>query len=555
MHAPSGPIPPVSINEGRASRTRPVGLLVWCAVLASSLFTLWFWLSTASQPLVDQHGFRQTQTALSAFHLFQNGNGLLNYETPVLGKPWSIPFEFPTFQLAAYSLKRISTFDLTSAGRLTSIGFAMGCLAIGIAILRQFSISKAGIIVFTLLYLSSPIYLYWSRTFMIESTALLLSLAALYLYWASRRLDDRHWGKILTVLTSLLICLTLALLTKATTALPVFLLILIDQTYAMGAATLRRTHSIDRRRILARGIIVLAILLLSFLTLKGWTAHADALKELNPFARFLTSKQLARWNFGDFRQRLSGDLWVGAVWQRMLTPSGSIPIAIILILGTIKTRPNSQSRYLILCFMGLALVPLFIFTNLHIIHNYYQYANEIYLLLAIAVSIDALTSSGRRSWNLLAGICLTIIIISFYGNFFQSYYRDAQITDNAESMAGAYTRSITDPTEAILVFGDDWSSAMAFHSQRRAFTFRPALTTSGDGINQNYILANPADFIGPLRLGAIASRGEKIPADKVSIACGRATSGEPHVEGDWLIYSCRSSAARVQPDASSDIRS
>ncbi len=545
------------MDEGRASRTRPVGLLVWCAVLASSLFALWFWLSTASQPLVDQHDFRQTQTALSAFHLFRNGNGLLNglltYETPVLGKPWSIPFEFPTFQLAAYSLKRISTLDLTSAGRLTSIGFALGCLAIGIAILRQFSISRAGIIVFTLLYLSSPIYLYWSRTFMIESTALLLSLAVLYLYWASRRLDDWHGRKSLAILTALLICLTLALLTKATTALPVFLLILIDQTYAMGAATLRRTHSHDRRRILARGGMVLAILLLSFLVLKSWTTHADALKALNPIARFLTSERLASWNFGDFHQRHSGDLWIGVVGQRMLTPNGSIPIAILLILGITRPHPGSQSRYLLLCCTGLALAPLLIFTNLHIVHTYYQYANEIYLLLAIAVASDVLVDSGRRSWNLLLGICLTLIIISFYGNFFRSYYRDAQLKDNAVSMAGTYIRSITNPEEAILVFGDDWNSAMAFHSQRKALTY-PDWAASDDGMKRDDVLANPAAFIGPLKLGAIASKGAKIPADNVLMACGGAARPDPHVEGDWLIYSCRSGAASARPDPSRQAR-
>ncbi|WP_255087656.1 MULTISPECIES: glycosyltransferase family 39 protein [unclassified Synechococcus] len=540
--------------EGRASRFRPVGLLVWCAVLASSLFALWFWLSTASQPLVDQYEFRQTQTALTAFHLFRNGNGLLNYETPVLGKPWSIPFEFPTFQLAAYSLQKISALDLTSAGRLTSIGFALACLAISIAILRQFSISRIGIVVFALLYLSSPIYLYWSRTFMIESTALLFSLAALYLYWASRRQDDWRGRKSLSILTALLICLTMALLTKATTALPVFLLILIDQAYVMGAATLRRTHSVDRHRILPRGGMVLTILLLSFLVLKGWTTHADALKDLNPIARFLTSQRLASWNFGDFHQRHSGDLWIGVFSQRMLTPNGSIPIAILLTLGIIRPHPSSQSRYLLLCCMGLALAPLLIFTNLHIVHTYYQYANEIYLLLAIAVASDALSGSGRRSWNLLLGICLTLIIISFYGTFFGSYYRDAQLKDNAASVAGRYIRNITNPAEAILVFGDDWNSAMAFHSQRRALTY-PNWAASDDGIKKDDLLANPADFIGPLKLGAIASRWKKIPAEKVLMACGGAASPNPHAEGDWLIYSCRSgTAAGALQDVSSEAK-
>ena len=42
--------------------------------------------------------FRQTQTAVSAFFIQREHNFSLAYPTPVLGKPWSIPLEFPLYQ-------------------------------------------------------------------------------------------------------------------------------------------------------------------------------------------------------------------------------------------------------------------------------------------------------------------------------------------------------------------------------------------------------------------------------------------------------------------------
>lgn len=50
-----------------------------------------------SKPILDMFSFRQTQTAISVLWMIKEGH-YLNYQTPVLGFPWSIPFEFPLYQ-------------------------------------------------------------------------------------------------------------------------------------------------------------------------------------------------------------------------------------------------------------------------------------------------------------------------------------------------------------------------------------------------------------------------------------------------------------------------
>ena len=65
--------------------------------------------------------YRQAQTAISAFYINQEDNFSLAYPTPVLGKPWSIPLEFPLYQWTVVSVSRVTGLSLTKAGRAVSL--------------------------------------------------------------------------------------------------------------------------------------------------------------------------------------------------------------------------------------------------------------------------------------------------------------------------------------------------------------------------------------------------------------------------------------------------
>ena len=65
--------------------------------IISYIYSLWSLSIGWTNPILDQHGFRQTQTAISTYYLLQ-GSPWLAYETTVLGFPWSIPMEFPLYQ-------------------------------------------------------------------------------------------------------------------------------------------------------------------------------------------------------------------------------------------------------------------------------------------------------------------------------------------------------------------------------------------------------------------------------------------------------------------------
>jgi hypothetical protein len=83
-------------TPARTNRTSLSGSVILVAV-ASFLFSIWAIFVGFHHSIFDFHGFRQTQTAISA-EFMEHGGPFLRYPTPIFGPPWSIPFEFPLYQ-------------------------------------------------------------------------------------------------------------------------------------------------------------------------------------------------------------------------------------------------------------------------------------------------------------------------------------------------------------------------------------------------------------------------------------------------------------------------
>ena len=65
--------------------------------------------------------FRQAQTAISAHFIQVENNFSPAYPTPVLGKPWSIPMEFPLYQWSVVVLSNATGLPLIQAARTISL--------------------------------------------------------------------------------------------------------------------------------------------------------------------------------------------------------------------------------------------------------------------------------------------------------------------------------------------------------------------------------------------------------------------------------------------------
>ncbi|MFM8331947.1 MAG: hypothetical protein ACKN9T_09685 [Candidatus Methylumidiphilus sp.] len=81
-------------NAARLTERDVHGIRYYVLMLAAYLCLISFGFGPY---IVDDHPFRQTQTALTALYL-ESFYEIFTYVTPILGPPWTIPFEFPLYQ-------------------------------------------------------------------------------------------------------------------------------------------------------------------------------------------------------------------------------------------------------------------------------------------------------------------------------------------------------------------------------------------------------------------------------------------------------------------------
>lgn len=444
-------------------------------------------LSTGiASPLLDLHSFRQTQTALSAYTILMGGPWLA-YETPVLGYPWSIPFEFPIYQLLCAALAWTGV-PLEVAGRLVGFFFFLAVLLPLALLYRTAGLGRVTYLITAILYLTSPLYLYWSRTFLVESCALFFAVSWLALTVRYLATPNRYW------LLAAILCGSLASLAKSTT-LPAFLLI-------GGILTLVRLrkcfHTTSRVRFIRLATLSTANLMLPLVVGLLWVWYSDRVKAANPFGLLLTSGALTDWIYGNTaRLKISSLLWVDTVRDRVLQEVlGYAVLAGMAALGATLTN-RRQFAAATLALVGFV-VPFLIFTNPHIVHNYYQYCNAIFLIAAVGLGLGLIYNSAQR-W---IAIGLTVVIAAgqllfFYDRF--APYLDYDYSNQPLPRVAQFAHDHTPQNAALIVIGDAWSSGVPYFSKRRSlvipgWTQRPLLES---------IFSDPQRFLGDAPLGGV----------------------------------------------------
>ena len=106
-------------------------------ILNKHLNLAWFFLVAGSialriPGLFDQASWwRAIQTEMTSYWFQKEGIDLLNYQTPLYGPPWQIPFEFPLYQASATILAKIwpaigpgtTPTNISISGRLAAMLF------------------------------------------------------------------------------------------------------------------------------------------------------------------------------------------------------------------------------------------------------------------------------------------------------------------------------------------------------------------------------------------------------------------------------------------------
>lgn len=404
--------------------------------------------------LLAGHEFRQAQTALSIQAMATDGFRL-DYSTPVLGKPWSIPFEFPVYQGIVHVLARATGLDVIAAGRWTSlVAFYLGLPAL-VWLLRRTGLSPTAAALATTPVLFAPVYLLYSRAVLIESTALAASAWFLALLMAYRQ------KKTPLLLTATLAFGALAVLAKATTwsvfCLPWAGCVLFD----LWRARARGWRALD---LIVDDVFLvgLPLLLIGF----GWVWMTDRIKEFNPLGAFLTSDRLAEFNFGTLAQRADPEVGIALWhhWTAAVMPWWGLGAGLIgaVCLPRIYRGVAGLGW---LTFLGAQ----FVFLNLYAVHDYYLYAAAWSACLAVGVVAGAVWDS-RRQWyaaSLPAILLLTIVCAGEFSLYHRDFYRIQTAGGDGRTGLTDAIKRLTAPGDVIVAQAPDWSSTLAFQSERR----------------------------------------------------------------------------------------
>jgi len=453
-----------------------------------------------TQPLLDLHSFRQTQTALSVYWLAQGGPWLA-YETPVVGAPWSIPFEFPVYQLVVAGITSLGV-PIVIAGRLVSFGFLIGTLWPLHMLYKELRLGPAAWLASAALLLAAPMYAYWSRTFLIETCALFFS--ALWLALLMRYLTR---DSLLAALGATLAgCL--GMLAKSTT-FPAFGAVgaLVTAIFLLREMRAHRPAG----TILRRAFMCALAGVLPLVVGMAWLDYSDAVKSANPFGRMLTSASLSLWNFGDMQQKLSAALWGDVVWRRVLPEVLGTLSLLGLALVALAFTARRTALAAMLALVGF-LFPFVVFTGLHSVHNYYQVANGIFLLAAVGIGIGRLNDAG---WRTAAAIVLAALVAGQFTTFYQYFApvvtRD--YSDNRLLRIATLAKEATTPQQSLIVIGDDWASTVPFHAERKALVLAPWFPLP----LFEQVFADPQAFLGERPLGGIVHCRSELPLYKERI--------------------------------------
>ncbi|HET7535750.1 MAG TPA: hypothetical protein VFJ90_04800 [Candidatus Didemnitutus sp.] len=106
------------------------------------------------------HEFRQAQTAISTYFIAHDHDYSLAYPTPLLGKPWSIPMEFPLYQWSVAALGNATGWSLPTAARTVSLGCFYLTLPAIFSLLGAWGIARARRLVVLTIVLTSPLYIF-----------------------------------------------------------------------------------------------------------------------------------------------------------------------------------------------------------------------------------------------------------------------------------------------------------------------------------------------------------------------------------------------------------
>jgi len=428
----------------------------WVMMPLVMLFLAVMLLRKVDAPLLDQHSWRQTDTASFAKGLAQGQFDVLHpkflaYYPDQYGIDGAVESEFNLYPLLVSWLYRlVGAHD--SVARLVSILFSLGT-AIWVFLLGRRYVSAAGGWLGALFLGLSPLYVFYGRTVQPDATALFFSVGALVLFtrWLeSERMLDYVAAAGLAAL---------AFLTKI-------------PSLCIGLPILFAAWQKYGWRLFARGRLW-AFVVVALLPAALYHVYARSLFEASGMSVYgIVGGWPGSGKFNTVGQLLSLDFYrVMLVRLRgvLLGPYG----ALLFVLG-VFLRPRRQEAVLY-AWLGAVLLFILVVAQGNRQHEYYQLPLIPVAAIFVGKALTALTAPGAVNldlpvnWGRLSRLVVAVVLALSLRSAL--YYLDTRYEQSSVLMDVARaTRRLTDPAAPVAVIYD-WARVpeVFYYSDRRGW--------------------------------------------------------------------------------------
>ncbi len=310
------------------------------------------------------------------------------------------------------------------------------------------------------LLLVCPVYIYYSRAFLMDSMTLLGS--AWFLYGYIRMMDERRWYWFILASAGGVLS---ALVKSATLA------IWLGPAAAYAGWRLWR----DVRKRAGWGEVAqtvfwgLAGVAVPLGLLRLWIDLTDPLKAAHASAWIFTSENLSmgNWGLSDLRGRFSSRLWrvLADRWREAVMPPG---LLLALLVAGLALLP--RVRRPVLALVGIFFWAQLLFPYAYAYQDYYFYSCAVFLVAGLGFLLIGLFDTRLPRW-----LCWLLLAMPF-GAQAVTYVRGYYPLQLVQSAGGfPFTRALRDflPKESVvIVAGDDWSAIIPYYTQRKALMIR-----------------------------------------------------------------------------------
>ncbi len=496
-------------------------IAAWLLCAVSVVFSAWALHVGWHNGILDVHGWRQSHTAVSVQEMLRGGPFWL-YRTPIFGPPWQWPLEWPLYQWLVATASRVFDVPIEQVGRAVAVLFFAAALIAFWFVLDVFAVAPRHRPVMIALVCASPLYIFWSRTFMIESTALCAAMWYLAAVHHATALAPRRarWTAVAAALGG-----AMAGAIKVTTFTPFF------AAAAMIVATRWRDGGSRVRRILTAAV-VLGIPVIATI---AWLLFADLQKMSNPLAMQLVWAGERQQRFGSLADRLDWRSWSAVLGNALLGRTRHTTVASLWVFASAWAALLITRRRLAAALVcaALYLLPIGVFMNLFRVHVYHLYENGFLLLVIVGLAIVACLEGAMLAR--CAGVAmLATALAAMTTNYLSGYFVDQNAGNMAPTTIGLLANRWTPPDSVLLVYGLRYAPEVPYAASRRAIMDDKNRTVTDPAVRQ------PLDALerNGERLGAIVVCGEArgLPVIRANIAALRFPERPRYVEPYCELY-------------------